>query len=115
MPNPVVHWEIYGKDGPKLHEFYAKLFDWHVDTDNPFDYGFVDTHAEGGINGGIAQAEDGSPSTIVYIQVNDLQSYLDKAEQLGGKIVLPITEIPNVVTLARFSDPNGNIVGLVKE
>ena len=42
MPNPVVHWEIYGKDGPKLHEFYAKLFDWHVDTDNPFDYGFVE-------------------------------------------------------------------------
>ena len=75
----------------------------------------MDTHAEGGINGGIAQAEDGSPRTIVYIQVNDLQAYLDKAEQLGGKIEMPITKIPNVVTLARFSDPNGNIVGLVKE
>ena len=50
-----------------------------------------------------------------YAQVDDLQAYLDKAEQLGGMTVMPPTEIPNVVTLAMFSDPEGNIIGMVKE
>ena len=47
MPDPVVYWEIIGKDAKKLQEFYGKLFDWHVDTNNPMDYGMVDTHAGG--------------------------------------------------------------------
>ena len=34
--------------------------------------------------------------------------------QMGGKTVMPTTEIPNMVTFAMFSDPDGNIVGLVK-
>jgi hypothetical protein len=31
---PVVHFEITGKDGKRLQEFYTKLFDWHIDADN---------------------------------------------------------------------------------
>ena len=50
MPNPVVHWEILSEDPGKIQEFYANLFGWHVDTNNPMDYGMVDTHSEGGIN-----------------------------------------------------------------
>ena len=54
MPNPVVHWEVTGQDAKRLQDFYTNLFDWHVDADNPMNYGLVDTHAEGGINGGSA-------------------------------------------------------------
>ena len=57
MPNPVVHWEIHTKEAEKCQEFLAKLFEWHIDKNNPMDYGFVDTHAEGGINGGISPTE----------------------------------------------------------
>ena len=39
MPNPVVHWEILGQDPKKSREFYAKLFGWHVDANNPYNYG----------------------------------------------------------------------------
>ena len=113
MPNPVVHWEIHAKDAQKSREFYAKLFDWHVEYIEPMNYGVVDTHAEGGINGGIASA-DGPTRVTFYVQVDDLQAYLDKAESLGGKTIMPPTEIPNVVTMAMFSDPDGTITGLVK-
>lgn len=41
MPNPVVHWEILGKDGKTSQDFYAKLFDWNVDANNPMNYGIV--------------------------------------------------------------------------
>ena len=50
MPNPVVHFEVLGKDGKKSQEFYTNLFGWHLDADNPMSYGIVDTHDEG-ING----------------------------------------------------------------
>ena len=114
MPNPVIHWEIEAKDTKRVQDFYAKLFDWHIDSNNPMDYGFVDAHAEGGINGGIPKAE--GPSRVsIYIQVDDLQAFLDKAESLGGKTVMPPTEIPDMVTLAKFSDLEGNIIGLIKE
>ena len=49
-----------------------------------------------------------------YVEVNDLQAYLDKAEKLGGKTIMPPTEIPDQVTLAMFTDPEGNVIGLVK-
>ena len=113
MPNPVVHWEIQSQQAPELQEFYSKLFDWHIDTNNDFNYGMMDPHAKGGINGGIGPCPDGNRVTV-YIQVDDLQAYLDKAESLGGKTVTPPMEIPGVVILAHFTDPEGNFIGLVK-
>ena len=77
-------------------------------------YGMVDTHAEGGINGGIGPTGGGPNQVTFYVQVDDLQAYLDKAESLGGKTVMPPTEIPNVVTMALLSDPEGNVIGMVK-
>ena len=41
------------------------------------------------------------------------QAYLDKVESKGGKTVMPVTEIPGMVILAQFADPEGNVVGLV--
>ena len=111
MPNPVVHFEIQTADPGKVQAFFKDLFDWHVDADNPMNYGIVDTHA-GGINGGIGPAQ-GPNQVTFYVEVDDLQAYLDKAESLGGKTLMPPTEIPNMVTLAMFAHPQGNTVGLV--
>lgn len=47
------------------------------------------------------------------MQVDDLQACLDRVESLGGKIILPPTVIPDTVTLAMFTDPDGNIMGMV--
>ena len=114
MPNPVIHWEIQSNQPEKVQEFFTKLFDWHIDANNPMNYGMVDTHAEGGINGGIGPTPGGPNQVTFYVQVDDLQAYLDKAESLGGKTIMPPTEIPDVVTLAMFADPEGNVIGMVK-
>jgi len=113
MGKPVVHFEISGKDGPKLQTFYAGLFDWKVDANNPMKYGMVKTGGEGGINGGIMTAQ-GPAGVTVYVAVANLDTYLRKAESLGGKTVVPATEIPGMVTFAIFTDPEGNRIGLVK-
>ena len=35
MGHPVVHFEIIGKDGEALKRYYAELFGWEIDSDNP--------------------------------------------------------------------------------
>lgn len=115
MPNPVVHFEIVGKDGKKLQDFYANLFGWKIDANNEFNYGMVDTDTPGtGIRGGIGPTMDGNARTTVYAQVSDLQASLDKAVSLGGKVIMPITEIPGAVTMAMIADPEGNTFGLIR-
>lgn len=114
MGDPVVHWEIIGKDGPKLQRFYGQLFGWKVNADNPMGYGLVDRKDAGGVGGGIGASPDGKQQVTFYVGVNDLEAYLTKVKQLGGKTVVPPTEIPGMVTFALFADPDGNRVGLVK-
>ncbi len=115
MPNPVVHFELTGKDPKTLRHFYTDLFDWKIDANNPMDYGLIDTGGKG-INGGIGGngSDEAHNRVTVYVEVGDLQAALDKAEKLGGKTVMPVTVIPNAVTMAMFSDPAGNVVGLLK-
>ena len=115
MPNPVVHFEILAKDGQAAKKFYSDLFGWTVDSNNPMEYGMVSAGGEGGIGGGIATAPEGTPGMVtVYVAVDDPQKYLDKVEQMGGKTVMPVTEMPDMVTFALFADPQGSLVGLVK-
>ncbi len=114
MGSPVTHFEINSKNGGKLQDFYAKVFGWKIDAGNPMNYGIVDTDAGGqGIGGGIAQSDQGNQVTF-YVEVADPQAALKQIESLGGKTIVPVTEIPNMVTFAQFADPDGNIVGIVK-
>lgn len=41
MAQPVVHFEIAGKDGEKTREFYGKLFGWEYQLMEGMDYGLV--------------------------------------------------------------------------
>ena len=115
MASPVVHFEILGKDGTKLQNFYKNLFDWKIEVHEPYNYGLVAPVGPNSIGGGIGPTQEGAPALVtIYVQVNDLNAYLKKAEELGGKTLLPPTEIPGVVTIALFQDPEGNAIGMTK-
>ena len=80
--------------------------------ENPMSYGLAEAGGEGGISGGILQAdEDAQPFVAFYIQADDLRAYVDRVESRGGKTVTPPTEVPGVVTMAVFTDPQGNRIG----
>jgi uncharacterized protein len=117
MAQPAVAWfEITGKDGPALQQFYARLFDWHIqDAGDGSGYGVVQA-AQGGIGGGVGAAQDGDTGRVTfYVEVDDPAAYLQKATELGGRTILPPTEIPQFgLTFAFFADPEGHVVGLSK-
>jgi len=113
MPNPITHFEIIGKDAKKLQDFYAQLFGWNVDAANPMNYGIVEAQDGKGTGGGISASPDGSSYVTIYVEVDDLQAYLDKAVSLGAKVVMPITTIPEMVTFAQITDPEGHLIGVM--
>jgi hypothetical protein len=112
MPNPVVHFEIIGADNKALEKFYTELFGWHLQSFDDPPYGIIDTHAGKGINGGIGSDPSGESRVTFYAAVKDPQKTLDNVEKNGGKTVMPVTELP-MVTLAMFTDPQGNLIGIV--
>ncbi|HVS42954.1 MAG TPA: VOC family protein [Candidatus Dormibacteraeota bacterium] len=115
MGNPVVHFEVIGKDGPALQKFFGDLFGWNVNTDNPMNYGIVDTGVPGGIGGGIGSGPPEHAGHVTfYVGVDDPQAYLEKAEQLGGKAMMGPDEVAPGTVIALFSDPEGHVIGLVK-
>ena len=116
MPNPVVHFEVQSTDPQKSREFFSDVFGWQIDVvDMPgMEYGVVDTKTESvGINGGIAASFTDQSGVAFYIEVDDIQGYLDKAVAAGGKELMPVTHFPGVVSVAFFSDPAGAPIGLV--
>jgi uncharacterized protein len=115
MGQPIVHFEIIGTDATKLQAFYRELFAWQIGEPAPEfgQYALVDGGSSG-LAGGIGQSQDGKPQVTVYVQVPDLQATLDRAVAGGGKVVMPPMEIPGVVTMAQFADPDGNVIGLIK-
>jgi predicted enzyme related to lactoylglutathione lyase len=114
MGNPVVHFEICAAEDEPLVKFYGALFGWGLEA-VPGGYTLVDTRAGGGINGGIGRSETGRAWSIFYVAVEDPQAFLDRAEALGGTTVTGVTEVPGMVTYALFEDPDGLLVGLVKD
>ena len=69
---------------------------------------------EGGVKGCLVEGVHPSPhGTIVYLNVDGrIDRALDLAEQSGGRVDTPKTELPGIGFVARIIDSEGNRVGL---
>jgi uncharacterized protein len=120
MGQPVVHFEVVGRDGEKLQGYYAELFGWKVEANNEMKYGLVDRqenlNSEGiGVGGGIGQGPEGYEGHVTfYVEVPDVEEALVKAESLGGTRVMGPEKIMEGIELGQFTDPEGNVIGLIK-
>ncbi|MDQ3102583.1 MAG: VOC family protein [Actinomycetota bacterium] len=119
MGQPVVHFEIIGKDGEKLRSYYSELFGWEIDASNPMNYGSIQRETvmsdEGiGIGGGVAGYEGVEGHVTFYVEVPDLEAALVKAEELGGKRTMGPDKVTEGVEIALFNDPEGHTIGLIK-
>ncbi len=112
MSNPVVHFEIGSRQSEKAKAFYASLFGWKISSQGPAE--IIDTVSRDGIQGNIAVAEH-DPYVTVYIAVPDIDATLANVKKLGGKTLVPRTEIPGMGQFAWFADIDGNALGLWKQ
>jgi uncharacterized protein len=124
MRQPVVHFEIIGRNPARLREFYGALFGWEFDvgdatTDavsDPGQYGFVHGASPGegnALNGGVGGGESHEPRVLFYMAVPDVEAALKEAERLGGTRVLgPEGDADGGLVVGQLSDPEGNVVGV---
>jgi predicted enzyme related to lactoylglutathione lyase len=120
MGQPVVHFEVIGKDAKKLQDYYSELFGWTFDADNPMNYGSVqregNVSAAGiGIGGGVGQGPEGYEGHVTfYVEVPDVEAALARAESLGGKRMMGPEKVTEQVEIGLFTDVEGHLVGVVK-
>lgn len=113
MGVPIVHFEIGCRDNEKTQQFYRELFGWTIDQMGPA--GMITTGAESGITGHITSlGHEPHHYVTVYAEVDDIGAYLERAEGLGGSVVVPENEVPGQGSFAWLKDLDGNIIGLWK-
>jgi len=107
----ICHVEWGSTDLEKTKNFLAGLFDWKFE---PFGEEYLMFRTPEGPGGGLMKTKEVKPgeSPSVYIEVDEIDPYLQRAKDLGGDVAVPKTEIPTMGWYAHLKDPDGNVVGL---
>lgn len=112
----IVHFDLPADDIKRAKNFYEKLFDWKIEQlPGPMEYYNISAKDEKGneaIGGGMGKRGQTDQKITNYIGVPSINEYVKKVQNLGGKIIMPKTTIPDFGYLATFFDTEGNILGL---
>ena len=111
--------ELITSDQKASGEFFSKLFGWErkeVDMGSMGIYTLFreDSNDVAGMMNPLTEySRSRSPFWSTYIQVDDVDAYLAKVEELGGTIIASAEDIPNVGRVCMIADPNGASVCLI--
>lgn len=111
--------ELVTTDPAAATKFYSQLFGWKTqEMPMPnFTYTIVTASnaefGQGGIMAVPPNAQGMPPAWISYVTVDDVDATAKQAEQLGGKIMCPPTDIPNVGRFAVIIDPQGAAIAII--
>ena len=112
----ITHFNIPADNVEKAKNFYTELFGWEIERlPGPFEYFEIRTKtAEGkeGLAGGLAKRMVPHEGITNYVDVPDIDEYLSKAEELGGKVISPKMPVPGFGFLAVIMDTENNSIGL---
>lgn len=115
MKNGIVHIAWSCNDLERTKNFLSNVFDWKFE---PWDNNYVLFTSPDGIGGGIRCVGDKNiccgDSPVVYIEVDNIDAYREKAKKHGGNAGETKKQIPNLGWVAFVTDPNGNLIGLVQ-
>ena len=114
VPGRVCWNELWTADPDKAMAFYGAIFGW---KDDPTDMGEMGTyhvqmHGDKQAAGLMKPPADAPSCWCVYFLVEDLEQGAKKAQDLGGKMIVPPTPIPNVGRFSLISDPVGAVFAL---
>jgi predicted enzyme related to lactoylglutathione lyase len=110
----IVWFEIPADNPERAKAFYSNLFGWKI---NPFpgtsDYSHIDTGgADDTPDGALKRRKDPYEPVVNYVGVNSVDKFADKIAQLGGKICMAKTPVPQMGYFAVCQDTEGNAFGI---
>ncbi len=109
--NSVCHYEWSSTNLDKTKKFLHGLFGWDM---KQYDKNYLMFQPPDGPGGGIMKVEKVVPgkSPYIYIEVDNIEPYIEKAKKLGGGVDTPKREIPGMGWFAHIMDHDKNIYGL---
>jgi predicted enzyme related to lactoylglutathione lyase len=109
----ISHVEIPSRNVEESGQFYHELFGWKI-TPLP-ELNYCVWEAAGGSRGGFTalKGELKTGDVQIYVDSDDVDADLHRAQALGATIVQPATQIPSG-WFGLFKDPTGNTIGLFK-
>lgn len=110
---PVVHWEIVARDPEAQANFYRRLCHWEIGEGPIMGIPAGLGGPEPGPAGHIRQGDRSGVS--LYVQVRNLRASLERAVELGGRLVAEPFDVPGGPTLAVVDDPEGIPLVLVQQ
>jgi predicted enzyme related to lactoylglutathione lyase len=120
MPRPI-HFEIHAENKDRAQRFYEELLGWTFEQWGGDMYRLIDTGQGQGINGGMTQRRGPAPaenapvaSWVCTVDVDNVDSYVEKAQALGGAVAVPKMPVPGIGWLAYVKDTEGNIFGMMQ-
>ena len=108
----IVHVEIPANDVSAAGRFYQALFGWKIQEMPEMNYTMWEDGTGGGGGFPLVSPESPAGRVLVYIDSDDIEADLQQVKQLGGKVLYPKTEIPQMGWFAIFEDPTGNAMAL---
>lgn len=108
--------ELVSTDPAAATRFYTALFGWTT-RENPMPGGGtyrMFSHGDSIVAGAMAAPPRVPSNWLVYVGVDDVDASAKKIAELGGKVMVPPTTVPNMLRFACASDPQGAAFGILK-
>jgi predicted enzyme related to lactoylglutathione lyase len=109
--------ELMTEDAEAAKAFYTKLFGWNTEDMTMPGMTYTVIKAGGSEIGGIMtipqEARNMPPAWGVYVTVTDVDATAKSAEQLGAKLLVPPTDIPDVGRFCVIQDPQGVAISAI--
>ncbi len=102
------HFEIPADETEGLKSFYSTLFVWQFEEGETKDYWIV---KNAGPSGGLAPKESPEQMPTIFVTVESLDDYLQKAEKLGARVAKGKQEMSDGY-FAVLEDPQKNTFGI---
>lgn len=109
--------ELMTNDVQGAKAFYGELLGWTLQDYTPGDMDYTVIKAGDNDVGGMMtipdQAKGMPPAWGAYVTVDDVDATAARVEQLGGKVLVPATNIPEVGRFVVIQDPQGATLALI--
>ena len=108
----ITHIEFPADDVDRARSFYAAVAGWELGEMEGFP-GYLVFRSEEGHGGGLGKRGESVGDVIrVYITVDKLEDAIATAEQHGGALVTPASDVPGMGRWAAVTDSEGSEIGL---
>ncbi len=110
--------ELTTSDPAAAARFYGEVFGWTVKDPDPDMGGYrviaVGEAAIAGIMAPPPSAPPAPPHWGGYVTVKDVDATLERVTSLGGQVLVPPMDIPNVGRMGVFQDPQGAVLNVIQ-